>query len=101
VGTATNVPGAIPSYVYTSTGEGPYNYYRQQQINYEISRTISEIVPQEVEIKNVKIAAIVDSSVFKDYAVTASTVESLIASAAGLDNARGDVALVTSMRLLH
>ncbi|HAR40710.1 MAG TPA: flagellar M-ring protein FliF [Coprothermobacter sp.] len=97
VGTATNVPGAIPSYVYTGTGEGPYNYYRQQQINYEISRTISEIVPQEVEIKNVKIAAIVDSSVFKDYAVTASTVESLIASAAGLDNARGDVALVTSM----
>ena len=97
VGTATNVPGAIPSYVYTSTSEGPYNYYRQQQINYEISRTVSEIVPQEVKIKNVRVAAIVDSSVFKDYAVTPSTVESLITSAAGLDAARGDVAVVTSM----
>lgn len=97
VGTATNVPGAIPTYVYTSSGNGPYSYSKQQQINYEISRTVSQIVPQDVQIKNVKVAAIVDSSVFQDYGVTASTVQALIASAAGLDPNRGDEAVVTSM----
>jgi flagellar M-ring protein FliF len=97
VGTSTNVPGAVPSYVYTTTASSTSSYYKQQQVNYEISRTVSQIVPQDVQIKSVKVAVVVDSSVFQNYGITASTVQALVTSAAGLDPARGDVAVVTSM----
>ncbi|NPV88246.1 flagellar M-ring protein FliF [Coprothermobacteraceae bacterium] len=97
VGTATNSPGAIPSYTYTTTGENPMSVYRQQQINYEISRTISQIVPQEINVKSVKITAIVDNSVFSTYQVSASTVEAIVASAAGLSPARGDSVSIASI----
>lgn len=93
VGLDTNSP-QIPTYpgVITTTAEG--GYVRRETIyNYEVSKTIQNLVKAPGSIKRMSVAVLLDESV---PAEQRQSIEQMIAAAVGLDPARGDTIAVAA-----
>lgn len=93
VGLDTNSP-QIPTYpgVITTTAEG--GYVRRETIyNYEVSKTIQNLVKAPGSIKRMSVAVLLDESV---PAEQRQSIEQMVAAAVGLDPARGDTIAVAA-----
>ncbi len=91
VGLDTNSP-QIPTYpgVITATAEGGY-MRREALYNYEVSKTVQNLVKAPGSIKRMSVAVLLDESV---PAEQRQSIEQMVAAAVGLDPARGDTVAV-------
>ncbi|MCS7220774.1 MAG: flagellar basal-body MS-ring/collar protein FliF [Anaerolineae bacterium] len=87
VGLDANSP-QIPSYpgVITATAEGGY-VRRETLYNYEVSKTVQNLVKAPGSIKRMSVAVLLDQSV---PAEQRRSIEQMVAAAVGLDSSRGD-----------
>lgn len=89
-GTTTNIPG----YVAPTTG-GQSNYEKKEATrNYEINETKEKIISAPGSIKRLTVAVLVDANVSK---AQQDSIAKVVASAAGLNQARGDIVSVESI----
>ncbi len=91
VGLDTNSP-QIPTYpgVITTTAEGGY-VRRETLYNYEVSKTVQNLVKAPGSIKRMSVAVLLDESV---PAEQRQSIEQTVSAAIGLDPARGDTLAV-------
>ena len=89
-GTATN----IPSYV-TGSNSGQSNYEKKEATrNYEINETKEKLVATPGSVKRLTVAVLVDDSINK---AQQESIAKIVASAIGVNAARGDAISVESM----
>src|SRR5579883_3277970 len=98
-GAAGGVPGAdanTPTYAAVQAAGGESRAERQDtQTNYELSKTVEKLVRAPGGIRRLSVAVAIDSAVITD-PQQADALSRLVATAAGLDTARGDVVTFTS-----
>ncbi len=98
--TAGGVPGIdsnspqVPSYpaVITHTTEGGY-IRRESTYNYEVSRTVQNLVKTPGSIKRLSVAVLLDESITEEQR---QSIQQMVSAAVGLDPARGDTIAVES-----
>jgi flagellar M-ring protein FliF len=94
------VPGAdanIPTYAAIQVPAGESRAERQDtQTNYELSKTVEKLVRAPGGIRRLSVAVAIDSAAITD-PQQADVLSRLVATAAGLDTARGDVVTFTSL----
>src|SRR5579875_1069967 len=99
-GAPGGVPGAdanIPTYAAVQAAGGESRAERQDtQTNYELSKTVEKLVRAPGGIRRLSVAVAIDSAVITD-PQQADALSRLVATAAGLDTARGDVVTFTSL----
>ncbi len=85
----------VPTYqgVVTSTTEGGY-VRREAVYNYEVSKTVQNLVREPGRIKRLSVAVLLDESIPED---ERKDIEQLVAAAVGLDPSRGDTLAVTAV----
>jgi flagellar M-ring protein FliF len=93
VGLDTNSP-QIPTYpgVITTTAEGGY-VRRETLYNYEVSKTVQNLVKAPGSIKRMSVAVLLDESVPTEQR---QSIEQMLAAAVGLDPARGDTIAIAA-----
>ncbi len=102
-GGAAGTAGNIPSYAASSSGSANSDYQRRsQKTENAIDKTISKVEVAPGAVQRLDVALMVDRSVTKSAVAGASTkgpqaIEAAVASAVGLDKARGDT--ITSTQL--
>ena len=89
-GTASNIPG------YVTSGTPGQSEYEKKEVtrNYEINETKEKIVATPGSVKRLTVAVVVDSSVNK---AQQDSIAKIVASAIGVNAARGDTVSVESM----
>lgn len=94
-GTASNVPDAAPSFQTEITGTTGSGYNRTDIThNFEVSKSVSKIVPATGKLEKLSVSVMVDSITDT---VTLSAIEQATIAAAGIDQGRGDVLTVSSI----
>jgi flagellar M-ring protein FliF len=94
-GTASNVPGAAPSYQAANSMTGTTSYQREESVaNYEVSKVVTHQVLAPGQVKRLSVSVLVDQ-------ITDTThlqaVRDAVAAAAGIDPSRGDKIVVQSV----
>ncbi|NOZ06843.1 MAG: flagellar M-ring protein FliF [Chloroflexi bacterium] len=94
-GTASNVPGAAPSYQTTSGVTGTTSYQKTDStLNYEVSKVVTHHVLAPGQIKKLSVSVLVDQITDTQHL---QAVRDAVAAAAGIDSARGDELVVQSV----
>lgn len=94
-GTASNIPDAASTYQTAISGTNGSGYIRTDlTTNYEISRSVSHIVPAAGKIERLSVSVIVDNITDT---ITINAIQQATVAAAGIDQARGDVLNVSSV----
>ncbi|NJN92618.1 MAG: flagellar M-ring protein FliF [Anaerolineales bacterium] len=94
-GTATNLTDAASTYQTAISGTNGSGYIRTDlTTNYEISRSVSHIVPATGQIERLSVSVMVDNITDT---VTLNAIQQATIAAAGIDQARGDVLTVSSV----
>jgi flagellar M-ring protein FliF len=92
-GSTTNVP---PTY-FGGSSNGPSDYSRKDTTtNYEISKEVKKTVPTPGGVQRLSVAVLVPDTI---PSTQVANIEALVAAAAGLDRARGDVVSVAALPL--
>ncbi len=94
-GTATNIPDAASTYQTAISGTNGSGYIRTDlTTNYEISRSVSHIVPAAGKIERLSVSVIVDNITDT---TTINAIQQATIAAAGIDQTRGDVLNLSSV----
>ena len=94
-GTASNIPDAAASYQTEISGTTGSGYQRSDvTTNYEVSRSVSHIVPATGQVERLSVSVMVDNITDT---VTMGAIEQATIAAAGIDFVRGDVITVSSI----
>lgn len=97
---AGGIPGSdgnLPTYPALQGGDGQSQAERREtSTNYEVSKTVEKLVRAPGGIKRLSVAVALDSEAVND-PEQADAISRLVATAAGLNLARGDVVTLTSM----
>lgn len=94
-GTASNVPGAAPSYQATSGVTGTTSYERQESTtNYEVSKIVTHHVLAPGQVERLSVSVLMDQITDTTHL---QSVRDAVAAAAGIDTTRGDEIVVQSV----
>lgn len=94
-GTATNIPDAAATYQTAISGTNGGSYIRTDlTTNYEVSRSVSHIIPATGTLERLSVSVMVDNITDT---VTMNAIQQATIAAAGIDQARGDILTVSSI----
>lgn len=94
-GTDTNIPDAASTYQTAISDTNPSGYIRTDlTTNYEISRSVSHIIPATGKIERLSVSVIIDNITDT---TTINAIQQATVAAAGIDQTRGDVLNVSSV----